>query len=259
MSKPASKSNTKTPRATATAKSAPKSATKRTTDYRHRSLMSFNDIRLTESQHDLYKKIMDNDIVIVTGPAGASKTFTTCYAGLKLLDKGLVDQIYLTKPIEEAGERIGFLPGTIEEKTDPYMESFITNMDQIIDPMEVQALIEGKIMKVKPLAYMRGASYRNTFMVLDEAQNCDFRQLMLYITRKGKGTKMLIMGDVTQYDIDKLKIALPKFAKMLDGIPSIVTHTFTKQDIVRDPILIEIAERYEKYKEEGLTTGNKRS
>lgn len=249
--KPASKSGTK--------KAPRKTAETRVADYRHRSLISFNDVRLSENQHALYKKIMENRIVIVTGPAGASKTFTTCYAALKLLDKGGVEKIYLTKPIEEAGERLGFLPGDIREKTDPYMESYVTNMNEIINPMEVTGLIDQNIMSVKPLAYMRGASYKNCFMVLDEAQNCDFRQLMLYVTRMGRNTKLLIMGDVSQHDIDKRKIALPKFAEMLAGIEGIATHTFTKDDIVRDPILIEITDRYEQWKEANLTTDNKRA
>lgn len=219
--------------------------------------MNFYDVRLSESQHVLYRKIMDNNITVVTGPAGASKTFTACYAALKLLEKGEVEKIILTKPIQESGEKLGFLPGDVKEKTDPYMESYLTNMAKIVDSKDIGGLVTQFAIEVKPLAYMRGAGYDNCVMILDEAQNCDFRQLMLYVTRMGKNSKIIAMGDVSQYDIAKNKIALPKFAEMISDIPGVATHQFTKQDIVRHPMLIAITDRYDEWKDKGLTTENK--
>ncbi len=219
--------------------------------------MNFYDVRLSESQHELYRKIMENNITVVTGPAGASKTFTACYAALKMLEKGDVRKVILTKPIQESGEKLGFLPGDVKEKTDPYMESYLTNMAKIVDSKDVGGLIQQMAIEVKPLAYMRGAGYDDCVMILDEAQNCDFRQLMLYVTRMGKNSKIIAMGDVSQYDIAKNKIALPKFAEMISGIPGVETHKFTKDDIVRHPMLIAITDRYDDWKSRGLTTENK--
>lgn len=226
-------------------------------DPRHSTMLNFYDVRLSESQHDLYRKILENDITVVTGPAGASKTFTACYAALKLLEKGQVDKIYLTKPIQESGEKLGFLPGTVEEKVGPYMESYVTNMDKMADSRDVGGLLQAQVIEFKPLAYMRGSGYDNCIMLLDEAQNSDYRQLMLYVTRMGRNTKIVIMGDVSQHDIDRKKVALPQFANMLKGIPGVAVHEYGRQDIVRNPILIEITDRYEKAKFEGRIPENK--
>ena len=217
----------------------------------------FTDVHLTPSQQDLYRKITDNKIIFVQGPAGTSKTFTICYAALKMLTAGDADKIIISKPVEESGERLGFLPGTVEEKIAPYFESFFSNMSEMIDPFYITTLVNEKQIQCRPLAHMRGATFHNSVMFLDEAQNCDFRQLMLFLSRMGRNSKVIIAGDISQYDIAENKVALPKFIEMISHVKGVGSHQFSKEDIVRDPILIEITDLYDKWKHEHLTTKNK--
>jgi phosphate starvation-inducible PhoH-like protein len=204
--------------------------------------------RLTESQQVMLEKILNNKITTVTGPAGSAKTFVSCYAALQLLSENKIKKIILTKPIKEAGESLGFLPGSIEDKINPYMESFIVVMNKLIGDEAVKMLIQHEVIEMKPLAYLRGVTLENSLMMMDESQNCDFRTMMLYVTRLGKGTKMILAGDVSQYDIERKKVKFPDFIKMLDGIKGVVSHEFFRDDIVRDKILIEITDRYEEYR-----------
>lgn len=217
----------------------------------------FNEVTLTPNQKILHEKIINNTITFVYGPAGTSKTFTVCYAALKMITEKSIDKIIITKPVEESGERLGFLPGTVEEKIGPYFESFFCNMSEMADPLFVESLVQDKTIQCRPLAHMRGATYNDSIMILDEAQNCDFRQLMLFISRMGRNSKVIIAGDVSQYDIKQNLVALPKFIEMINGISSIAVHEFSKADIVRNPILIEITDRYEQWKHDKMTTGSK--
>lgn len=217
----------------------------------------FNEVTLTPNQKILHEKIINNTITFVYGPAGTSKTFTVCYAALKMITEKSIDKIIITKPVEESGERLGFLPGTVEEKIGPYFESFFGNMSEMADPLFVESLVQDKTIQCRPLAHMRGATYNDSIMILDEAQNCDFRQLMLFISRMGRNSKVIIAGDVSQYDIKQNLVALPKFIEMINGISSIAVHEFSKADIVRNPILIEITDRYEQWKHDKMTTGSK--
>lgn len=221
--------------------------------------LQFNKIELTDHQYEFYNKILGHDITFGYGAAGTSKTFTSCYAALKMLDRGDVERIYLTKPIQESGEKLGHLPGDISQKTDPYIESFYGNMMKIIDEKDLGMLVESKKIEFKPLAYLRGVSLDNCIMLLDEAQNCDFRQLQLYISRMGKNTKVCITGDVSQYDIEKNKVALPSYIEMIQDIEGVCAHEFLKSDIVRNRILIQITDRYEQWKSEDKMTSSKRS
>ena len=218
------------------------------------SFFRFKKIELTESQKAFKKMIMSNKITFGTGPAGTTKTFVSCLAALEMLKDGQVNKIILNKPIEESGEHLGSLPGTAEDKFAPYMQSYIDTFADLMDTTDLGRLLNDKEIEFKPLAYMRGSTYKNSVVILDEVQNMDFRQLMLAVTRLGKGTKYIIIGDVSQYDIDLKKLALPTFIKMCEGIEGIGSYTFVKKDILRDPILIEIAERYEKLKAEGAIT-----
>lgn len=203
---------------------------------------------LNQTQTEYSKKIIDNEITICYGPAGTSKTFTACYSALKLLSDGIINKIILVKPIQESGERLGFLPGTVEEKLEPYVESYRSNFCKIIPKDTLTQLEADGSIEFKPLAYMRGATYDSAIMILDEAQNADFRQLMLFITRMGRDSKVLLSGDVSQYDIAKSLVSLPKFIDLLAGVEGLAVHAFGNSDIVRNKILIEITERYEKWK-----------
>lgn len=207
------------------------------------------NVNLKPSQAEYYKKIFENEITFCQGPAGTSKTYTACFAALRLYLDGKIDKIILSKPIQESGEKLGFLPGDVKDKIDPFMESYRSNLVKLLkDPSVVGWLEEMKVIEFRPLAYMRGATFDNCLMILDEAQNANFKQLMLFITRMGRDTKALICGDVSQYDISKGQVALPDFIKLMDGVEGLATHTFEKSDIVRKKILIELTDRYEKWK-----------
>ena len=204
--------------------------------------------QLRQSQQKYVKQILENDITFCSGPAGTSKTFTACYAALKLFAEKEIENIVLTKPIQEAGEKLGFLPGDMEEKIDPYMQSYVSNIAKIIGPQLTEQLVNAEIIQFKPLAYMRGDTFDSSLMILDEAQNATFKQLMLFVTRMGRGSKVIVTGDVSQYDIAKRNIGLEDFTKLMEGIKGIGSHKFTEKDIVRAKILQEVVKRYDKWK-----------
>ena len=214
------------------------------------SKKDLRNITLKQSQQIYFNKIIANEITFCYGPAGTSKTFTACLAALQLYLDGKIKKIILSKPIQESGEKLGFLPGEIKDKIDPFMESYRSNLVKLIhDPNLVSWLESIGVIEFRPLAYMRGATFDNCLMILDEAQNADFKQLMLFVTRMGKDSKVLICGDVSQYDIAKSKVALPDFINVLSGINGLEVHKFNDEDIVRNKILIQIADRYDKWKE----------
>ena len=204
--------------------------------------------QLRQSQQQYVRQILDNDITFCSGPAGTSKTFTACYAALKLFAEGEIENIVLTKPIQEAGEKLGFLPGDMEEKIDPYMQSYVSNIGKIIGPQLTEQMVNAEIIQFKPLAYMRGDTFDSSLMILDEAQNATFKQLMLFVTRMGRGSKVIVTGDVSQYDIAKRNIGLEKFADLMNGIKGVGYHKFNEKDIVRSKILQEVVKRYDKWK-----------
>lgn len=211
-------------------------------------------IELTPKQHLLYKGIRNNTLTVCQGPAGTSKTFTACYTALALLADKKIDQIILTKPIQESGENLGFLPGTKEEKTDPYMKSYFSNFEKIIGRAQFEWMKSTEQIIVEPLAYMRGTTYDNAIMLLDEAQNCTMTQLMLWVTRLGNESKAIMMGDVSQYDIKKKDSRFLEFIEMIQGTEQIYNHNFTTEDIVRNKFLIDIVNKYEKWKFDNEST-----
>lgn len=227
-----------------------------------------NKFILTEKQYLLYKGIRKNTLTVCQGPAGSSKTFSACFAAIGLLVDNKIDTIVLTKPIQESGENLGFLPGTVEEKTDPFMQSYFSNFKKIIgnDNFEMLKAL-GKII-VEPLAYMRGTTYDNSIMLLDESQNCSIHQLMLWVTRLGDNSKAVMMGDISQYDIKKRDSKFLDFISLISGdyqfneiesnprqnygiqLDDVYNHVFDVEDIVRNKFLIDLVDRYEKYKSE---------
>lgn len=209
-----------------------------------------NNVSLSEKQHQFYKTIRNNEITFCTGPAGTSKTFTACYTALKLYQDRKINKILLTKPIMESGESLGFLPGDIDSKIDPFMESFYETIKKMTGGEVVLNLLKDfGTVEARPLAYMRGATFDNCLMILDEAQNADMRSLMLYVTRMGYNSKVLLMGDISQTDLDRRKgVALPVFQNMVSDVNGVGEHKFGREDIVRNKILIDIADRYEDWK-----------
>lgn len=210
---------------------------------------SFKRIKLNEKQQKYEQTIYDNEITFAWGPAGSAKTFTMCFAALNLLkskEKLGYEKIILCKPIKEAGEELGFLPGSVKDKTDPYMQSYIDNFEQIIGTRKVEEMLKAGEIEVIPLAYMRGRTFRNAIVLLDEAQNTLENQLIMFITRKGKNCRMVVAGDINQIDIKRETSVFYQFIQMLNGMDKVGFMEFLREDIVRDPMIQEITDRYEK-------------
>lgn len=205
-------------------------------------------VQLRQSQRKYVDTILNNDITFCYGPAGTSKTFTACYAALSLLGERKIKRIILCKPIQEAGEKLGHLPGNIEEKTDPYVKSYKSNIEKIIGVEKAKSLFEKNIIKFEPLAYMRGDTFDDALMILDEAQNATFKQLMLFVTRMGQSSKVVVTGDVSQHDIALSQVSLPDFIELVKGVKGVGEHIFTNSDIVRAKILQDIVARYDTWK-----------
>ena len=210
----------------------------------------FSTIKFTHSQLKFFKTIKENFLTVCRGPAGTAKTFVACYAALDLLKDGEHKKIILARPAVESGENLGFLPGSIEEKIAPYMKGYVSNMKKIIDPEKLKQLMNSEIISMEPLAFMRSETFDDTILILDEAQNADLRQLMLVITRMGRNSKIIICGDVTQWDIkNRKKDLLILTEKITNGVDNCATFEFSREDIVRNPILIALTDNYESYKE----------
>lgn len=207
-----------------------------------------NYVHLTQKQKEFSEIIENNQIIVCTGPAGTAKTFVTMYTSLNLLAIKEFDTVITTKPIQESGEKLGFLPGDINEKISPYMESFVLTLEKIIGKQDTKTLVEKGAIEARPLAYMRGSTFDRSIMILDEAQNCDLRQLILFVTRMGETSKIIICGDVEQSDIAKSQSGLLDFMDIIKNIKGTANFTFNREDIVRSKILIEITDSYNKWK-----------
>lgn len=210
----------------------------------------FQPIKFSHKQLEFFNSIRDHTITICTGPAGTAKTFIACYSALDHYARGLTRKIVLVKPAVESGDALGFLPGTLQEKIAPFMESYVSNMEKIIGKQNLEMLIESNIIEMKSLSHIRGATEDEAFMIMDESQNSDLRQIILFVTRMGKDSKIVICGDTTQYDMQKRRKDLTIFSNILKDLNHTTQFNFERADIVRNPLLIEITDRYEKYKAE---------
>jgi phosphate starvation-inducible PhoH-like protein len=209
-----------------------------------------SNVHLSDKQQELYKGIRNNILTVVHGPAGTSKTYTTCYAALALLADKKIEKIIITKPIQESGENLGFLPGSMEDKLHPYKQSYYTTFCKIIGKTTVDFLFSTEEIVFEPLAYMRGSTYDNCIMLLDECQNASIKQIMLWVTRLGNDSRAVMMGDTSQYDVRKKDSGYNDFIKMVDGMNDLCLFEFNNEDIVRNKFLIQIANRYDKYRSE---------
>ena len=199
------------------------------------------------NQKKYLKFIGKNDIVFGIGPAGTGKTYLAVAAALKALQDKEVEKIILTRPAVEAGEALGFLPGDLQEKLLPYLRPLYDAMYDMLGMEETLKLIERNTIEIAPLAYMRGRTLANAFVILDEAQNTTVEQMKMFLTRLGENSRMIITGDATQIDLPRSKMSGLKSAmKILDGIDGIKLFYFEAGDVVRHRLVTKIIEAYEK-------------
>lgn len=187
-----------------------------------------------------------NDLVFGIGPAGTGKTFLAVVYAAKQLRKGSFKRIVLTRPAVEAGESLGFLPGDLKEKVDPYLRPLYDGLNTVLGREQTQRLIERGVIEIAPLAYMRGRTLDDAFVILDEAQNTTHAQMKMFLTRLGFGSKMVVTGDQTQIDLPKgVKSGLKEAVKKLSGVSGISIMKMDQSDVVRHPLVSKIINRYE--------------
>jgi phosphate starvation-inducible PhoH-like protein len=193
--------------------------------------------------------IRENVITFGVGPAGTGKSWLAVAMAVQALQSKDVDRIILTRPAVEAGERLGFLPGTLTDKIDPYLRPLYDALNEMMDPEIVPRLMATGTIEVAPLAYMRGRTLNDSFVVLDEAQNTTPEQMMMFLTRLGEESRMVVTGDITQIDLPRSKQSgLMEVRHILADIPGIDFHTFSGADIVRHPLVQKIIDAYDAYR-----------
>ena len=195
----------------------------------------------------LYLQAIQRDpIVFGIGPAGTGKTYLAMAAAISALLRNQVQRIVLTRPAVEAGEALGFLPGDLREKILPYLRPLYDALHDMLDPEDVATLSEKGVIEIAPLAYMRGRTLANAFIILDEAQNTSHEQMMMFLTRLGDDSRMIVTGDITQIDLPRNRTSgLVQAPRILRNIPGIEFHYFTASDVVRHPLVQKIIDAYE--------------
>ena len=197
-------------------------------------------------QHRFLDLILKHDLVFGIGPAGTGKTFLAMIAALHSLLEGKVQRIVLARPAVEAGEALGFLPGDLEEKLLPYLRPLYDAMDEVLGPVEARKLVETGAVEIAPLAYMRGRTLGKCFALLDEAQNTTRSQMMMFLTRLGEGSKMVVTGDLTQVDLPpRQESGLIEARRILKKVPGLYFHEFDHDDVVRHPLVSAIVSAYQ--------------
>ncbi len=200
----------------------------------------------TPSQKKYVDAIKENDIVFGIGPAGTGKTYLAMAMAVAYLKEHKINKIILTRPAVEAGEKLGYLPGGIAEKVDPYLRPLYDALYDIVDYDKVAYMIERNIIEIAPLAFMRGRTLNDAFIILDEAQNSTREQMKMFLTRIGFGSKVVITGDITQIDLPKKEHSgLIEAVEILKGIEGISFVWFKEEDVVRHPIVAKIIKAYE--------------
>ena len=190
--------------------------------------------------------ILKHDLVFGIGPAGTGKTFLAMIAALHSLLEGKVQRIVLARPAVEAGEALGFLPGDLEEKLLPYLRPLYDAMDEVLGPVEARKLVETGVVEIAPLAYMRGRTLGKCFALLDEAQNTTRSQMMMFLTRLGEGSKMVVTGDLTQIDLPpREESGLVEARRLLKKVSGLHFHEFDHDDVVRHPLVSAIISAYQ--------------
>ena len=200
----------------------------------------------SETQMQMVKEFDRNDLLFATGPAGTGKTFLAVALAVKALKSGAVRRIILCRPAVEAGEKIGFLPGDMKEKLDPYMQALYDALNEMIPQRRLEDMIEERIVQIAPLAFMRGRTLDDAVVILDEAQNATVAQLKMFLTRMGDNSKFIVTGDETQIDLPRHSDSgLVHALRILNGIRGISFVAFGKDDVVRHKLVKKIIDAYE--------------
>ena len=202
----------------------------------------------TPNQQLLVEAFQENDLVFATGPAGSGKTFVAIALAVKALKNKEVKKIILSRPAVEAGEKLGFLPGEMKDKLDPYLQPLYDALQEMIPGAKLKEYMENNIIQIAPLAYMRGRTLNDAVIILDEAQNTTTHQIKMFLTRLGINAKMIVTGDITQIDLPPTATSgLIQAMKILKGVSGIGKIEFNKKDIVRHKLVKRIVEAYEKH------------
>jgi phosphate starvation-inducible PhoH-like protein len=206
-----------------------------------------------EKQKEYYRLVRENDIVFAIGPAGTGKTYLAVAMAVAAFRNREVTKLVLARPAVEAGESLGFLPGDLKEKVDPYLRPLYDALDDMIPPEKLKGMMEKRGIEVVPLAYMRGRTLNNAFVILDEAQNATTMQMKMFLTRLGANSRAIITGDITQIDLPKnVESGLVQAERILKGIDGLGFVYFDKADVVRHRLVKEIIKAYEDH---GITGG----
>ena len=201
----------------------------------------------SENQRKLVNACNDNDMLFAVGPAGSGKTYVAIALAVKALKNKEIKKIILCRPAVEAGEKLGFLPGDMKEKIDPYLQPLYDALEEMIPPAKLQEYMQTNVIQIAPLAFMRGRTLNDAVVILDEAQNTTTAQIKMFLTRMGWNTKMIITGDTTQIDLPQsTRSGLIEAMNILQGIPGIAFIEMNKGDIVRHRLVTRIVEAYER-------------
>lgn len=209
----------------------------------------------TPNQQLLVKTFTENDLTFALGPAGTGKTYLAVAMAVRALKNREVRKIILSRPAVEAGEKLGFLPGDMKDKIDPYLQPLYDALEDMIPNAKLKEYMETKVIQIAPLAFMRGRTLNDAIVVLDEAQNTTTHQIKMFLTRLGMGSKMIVTGDVTQIDLPRTTASgLIQALKILRNVKGIGRVEFEKKDIVRHHLVQRIVEAYERHDEEEQAT-----
>ncbi len=202
----------------------------------------------TFRQRQYIKAIQSHDVTFCTGPAGTGKTFLATILAVQALLQGEYQRLILTRPAVEAGEKLGFLPGDLQEKVNPFLRPLYDALYELIDPEKIPDLMSKGIIEIAPLAYMRGRTLNNAFVIVDEAQNTTPAQMKMVLTRLGFSSRMVVTGDITQTDLPhNQKSGLVTALEILESVEGIAICQFSQNDVVRHPLVQRIVDAYEKY------------
>ena len=203
-----------------------------------------------KTQQELVKAYFSHDLVFAVGPAGTGKTYTAIALAVRALKNREIKRIILTRPAVEAGERLGFLPGDLKDKLDPYLQPLYDALSDMIPSKKLQDFMADGTIQIAPLAYMRGRTLDRACVILDEAQNTNLGQLKMFLTRMGPSAKFIVTGDATQIDLPRPSDSgLLQGIRLLEGIKGIATIRFTSEDIVRHPLVTKIVRAFDKQKD----------